>query len=125
MANRIMTNVNPPTSYQDGAARVAVSKNQRSDGMLYLDYIKGDETSIELQLEYSHKGDVEGSEVWFAESVGSSANPSVVAVKQYQFTATGKYRLPIPGSYAEDKIRISFKRTGGVAPGTITVDHQI
>lgn len=116
----IFTSVTPATTYGT-TARADISRNNRAAGMLFLDYEKGDSTSLELKLEYSSKYDVVDSETWYQETEFSNANPAVASFKERQFNATGKYKVEIPGSYSEDKIRISFKRTGGSDNGLVEV----
>ena len=86
--------------------------NSRNGGVIYVDYTKGAESGMTIGLEFSPDGDVEGSEMWCAESnVDNSGN---VTARQYVFSATGKYRIPVAAGAGDDKCRISVKANSGV-----------
>lgn len=86
-----------------------------------LKYVKGDETTIELKLEFSHTVDLPGAEVWHQETEFSAAAPAVASLKERQFSATGNYLIPIQQIGGVDKLRVSVKRTGGTGTGIVTV----
>ena len=124
MSGKILNAINPPATYVAPGIAI-VSTPNRSNIALYLDYTKGDETSIELRVEKSNKFDTDGSEVWFQETKeDTSVNPSTFALKERTFTASGKYRLEVLNNPADDKVRFSVKRTGGTGTGVVTLYCQ-
>lgn len=113
MPSLIATQV-PDTAY-GAPAQAEANVPNRGPITCFVDFSKGDATSLEMMVEYSSKFDTEGQESWHKETEFSAANPAVAALKERQFTVTGKYRFEIPNNPSGDKVRLSFKRTGGVA----------
>lgn len=101
-------------------------RQMRSAGSIiaFVDYSKGDETSMELQFEMSHDGTN-----FFVPT--TSAGVSLAQI--LTVTATGKYRVNIPlvsdgteiiGAIGQPEAhyRLSAKATGGTPTGTCTVE---
>ncbi len=89
---------------------------------LEITYVKGDETSMEIKVEDSiDGGTVYGQEVAKATSGGTTT----VTPNEYSFTAASMASTqimsllitPVKG----DHVKVSFKKTGGSAPGTVAI----
>lgn len=115
---KILNNVALTALYTGNYAVYPRDYTSRGNCAFYVKYDKGDETSMELKLEYSNGDDVDGSEVWFQYSEIASG---ICSVKEVQFTATGLYRFELPGNGKEDKVKVSVKATGGTPTGHATI----
>ena len=96
-----------------------VAKEFRSGISLFISYTKGDETTMEIKIEFSPQSDTEGAEDWYQETSDSGGT---ITLFERQFTGTGLYKVDVPGTPKEDKIRISVKGTGGGPTGTVSID---
>lgn len=125
----LFNNVTPSTSFADNiSATVPVRDLENGPISLYVAYTKGDETSVEFQVEVAFK-DTPASTEWYLPVVSTGvANSQVLTI-----TATSKVRVAINQasqaaslqpigalSRGERAVRFSVKRTGGIAPGTVT-----
>jgi hypothetical protein len=109
----IYDGVEPTTDYADNQVELAREVSRRGSVALYVDYDKGNETSMELLAEVSGPEDEPGSELWHVPAAAHPTTGVVSALPVHQFTAAGLYRITLPAFPDEDKVRFSLKRTGG------------
>lgn len=107
----------PYTPTEDFTKRYVLGrpKGRRSQFVLYVEYTKGDETSIELRLSFKNVKD--GSFYQLAYLMGTTGE--VRATEPY-FTASGKYRLAFPVVGTEAVVEVALKATGGTT-GSVTL----
>lgn len=106
------------SSYVNQGGEIAT--HGRDKVIVSVDYTKGDETSMEMQLaSLNTKG---GSEFIRVNEAVSGATITCTA-REYKFTATGKYEIIFPsyGSY----LKAYFKATGGTPTGTVDADYRL
>lgn len=85
--------------------------------VLYIDFTIGSLTSMEIKVEFSNN-----DSAYYQESYQSSVTTGVATIvpKSYTFTATGKYRLPIP---VKDRfVKVSTNGTGTVTSSLVAID---
>ena len=123
MADPLFDNVTLTTNYADNQKQSKVDNNNLLS--LIVDYQKGDESSMEMRVEFSSIKDDDGSEVWARvaddRDQGAGIGFHKIDPYDYQFDSSGQYRIQILASKREDEVRVSVKRTGGTGTGTATV----
>lgn len=75
--------------------------------LLFFDYTKGDETSMQYKVDVAIKDD-QGADYWM---------PLVV---ETTLTGTQSVRIPVDALLVDEKLRVSVKATGGTPTGTLT-----
>ena len=104
-------------SYVVGNIRKVTTYGQAT---IYVKYVKGDETSMQVKIEFSPDDGgtfYQDTEYVYAGGV-DTGTPKVVT-----FTATGNYRIPI--IVTDEDLRISVKATGGTPNGLAQVDAYL
>lgn len=86
---------------------------------IYLDYTKGTEAELEMKIEYLAVFQDDTAEI-FPECVIDAAT-KIVTSTSFRFTATGKYRVPVPVFPGELRQVVSLKGNVGAGPWTGTV----
>lgn len=88
---------------------------------LLVDYTKGDETSMELEIEFSDTSDF--TDAYKQTVVETASGESTVYKRNFKFTATGKYLVPaaLYGQY----VRVNAKATGGTPTGTVGIKYRM
>ncbi len=109
------------TTY-DPVAQTELELRSRAQILVDVDYTPGDETSLEMCIEFSPDVDypvtvpATGTDYYaFSECVAG-----VVTKQEFQVLASGgaqKLRIPVPLLHQERMMRISVKRTGGSDAG--------
>ena len=91
--------------------------------ILYLDYTKGSESSLEIKLEYALQWNT--PKVFYQESI-MDIGSQIVTPYVITISVSGKYRIPLPVGIQEDQIKISVRGVGSVAaPGSVTLDFTV
>ena len=84
--------------------------------VIYIDLTLGNLTSAEVKVEFSN----DNSDFYQETAVAISGGVAGTSLLAYTFTASGKYRIPVP---VKDKyIRISAKGTGDVTNSLMAVN---
>lgn len=103
-----------------GISAVFDITNQEIVG-IYLQYLRGTETALEMEMEVSTIHDTPNQEIWFKDST-LNVNTGKVYAQKYEFYEEGCFRIPIQTLLKEDKMRLIFKGIGSLSsPGRITV----
>jgi hypothetical protein len=87
---------------------------------LYVDYTKGDEAEMEVEVRFSSAEDAPPGETFFTETIVSDVGS--VGVFLFKMSATEKYRIPIQFGKSEDYAQVSVRGTGGAGPFTGTAN---
>lgn len=105
----------PTTSYVAGTAFTVDEHNYVA---FLINYTKGDETSLQVQVESS----IDGGTTWGVQASEGTPSSGEIAVDDAfrTYTATGKYWLVVSPIKA-DQVRLSVKSTGGTPTGTVGV----
>lgn len=98
----------------DDNKRVAVVK-QTDNFILYVDYDKGAETEMQVQVSFSMYKDTDSS---FARESIVAVSDGIVTPFFYRFTVSGTYRLAIPISPNEVLVEVAARGFGGVPDGS-------
>jgi hypothetical protein len=116
----IFNNVTPTASYADNT--VDTQKPFDQESVLFVDYTKGDETSIQLKFQFANKD--QAGDYFDPSTADNSGN--VTVIPPLTFSATGKYRIAQPaGGVVDDDVTVALKRTGGSGSGChVTVYHE-
>ncbi len=86
--------------------------------VLLIDFTKGSLTTAEIKVDFES---APGTAPQFQESVvATTGGTGAVSAHEYQFSATGKYRIMIP--IKDRYIRISAKGTGTVTGSSMTIN---
>lgn len=100
------------TSYVAGTV---VEANQQNQLIVLLDFTKGSLTTAELKIEFS-----DNNSDYYQETAGSvTAGTENDTLVEHQFSATGKYRIPL--DIKDRYIKISVKGTGTVTSSSARV----
>lgn len=91
----------------------SVSCSRYGQAILYTDYTKGTEASHEMKVQFSPDG-----ATWFDGTYETLGTPTVVSVKEYQWTASAADRVPVPLS--DMYMRVGIKATGAPS-GTVSM----
>lgn len=83
---------------------------------LYIEYEKGDEDALEIEVRYSSSEDAPPGEMFFIETI--SSDDGDVGVFYYRLKSTGDWRIPIQFGRSEDYVKVSVR--GIPAPGPFT-----
>jgi hypothetical protein len=118
------------TAAYSSAARAEIELKARAQLIIDVDYTKGAETSIELQIElspvvtYPIAVPATGVDYYKLSQADSSGN---VTFLEYSFTVTAadKLRVPLPVLHQERIMRLSVKRTGGADATAGTVKLRV
>lgn len=111
-------------------AQAELELKSRGQILVDIDYTPGDETSLELCLEFSPDVDypvtnpATGTDYY----VFSECTAGVIAKMEFQVLAAGgaqKLRLPIPLLHQERIMRLSIKRTGGSDAGAGVISLRV
>ncbi|MHA2064759.1 MAG: hypothetical protein ACXABY_10330 [Candidatus Thorarchaeota archaeon] len=108
--------------------RAELELKSRAQVAVYIDYTKGDETTVELLFEMSPDVDLPvtdpatGTDYYSFSTVDGSNN---VFATEFVLNGTRKERLPIPLLHQERIMRLSLKRTGGSDGGAGTVALRV
>lgn len=89
--------------------------------ILYLDYSKGTETTLEIRLKYAHKWDT--PKKFYQESI-MDIGTQILVPYVFKINASGQYRIPIPVGIQEDQVEVSVRGVG-TASGTVNLDFTI
>jgi len=84
-------------------------------GLFYVDYNKGDETSMEFKIQFSPD-----NSTWYDQVFETIAAPVVTTTKEYSKSASSSERIVVP--IADMYIRLGIKATGGTPTGDVTCD---
>lgn len=89
--------------------------------ILYIDYTKGTETSLEIKIEYApaHTDPKE-----FYQETLMDIQAQTVNVYVFKIGASGKFRIPIPVGIQEDQLKVSVRGVG-TPTGTLTLDFSV
>jgi hypothetical protein len=87
---------------------------------LYVDYTKGDETEMDVDVRFSSAEDAPPGETFFTEVISSDVG--ALGVFRYRLIATENYRIPIQFGRSEDYAQVSVRGTGGAGPFTGTAN---
>lgn len=88
--------------------------------IIFVDYTKDTEDSIELFVEFEDK-DNKGE---FFNLTGRNASGDYI-VDSVKITATGKYRIPLPTILRESRIRVGVRANGSlVSTGPVTLTYS-
>ncbi len=87
---------------------------------LYVDYVRGDETAMEIEARFSSAEDAPPGETFFTEII--AADSGAVGRFLYRLQSTEQYRIPIQFGKSEDYIQVSVRGTGGAGPFTGTAN---
>lgn len=100
-----------------------IAGQARDQIIVMLDYTKGDETDLRMKVDFMSEAATAASRFQEAAASTDANGLCSVTLKEYKFTATGKYRIAIPsyGHYFE----VSFKATGGTPTGTFNADFRL
>lgn len=101
-----------------------LSGHARDQIVVLVRWTKGDETSLEMKVEFSDTPEFTAAYNDSVLDIDPATGVALVLAKVYQFTtASGNYKIAIPsqGQY----FRVSFKATGGTPTGTIGADYRI
>lgn len=105
-------------------SHVALGSELASHGrdklVLFIDYTKGDETTMELKITSMTES---GGTEYKKANESSSGGTTTVSAKEYQFTGSQKIELPVNmyGSY----FKVYAKATGGTPTGTVDVKYRL
>lgn len=104
----------PTSSYVAGTVFSVDEQNYL--GVL-VKYTKGDETSVQVQIETRVNG------VWGVQAAEGTPSSGEIAVDDAfrTYTATGNYWIVVSPIKA-DAVRVSVKSTGGTPTGTVGID---
>ena len=83
---------------------------------LYVEYEKGDEVELEIEVRFSSSEDAPPGEAFFAETITDDAG--AVENFVYKRATSEQFRIPIQFGKSEDYCRISVRGTGGAGPFT-------
>lgn len=91
--------------------RIAQIPADAQQTFVYVDYTKGTEDRLEVKIEEARVDDVFNSPTRFFQEVIVDSD-GYVAPFVFKFTASGKYRVPLPAGVSEDRIRVSVRGYG-------------
>lgn len=83
---------------------------------IYVKYTKGDETSMQVKIEYGNNTTTMYQDTEYTYAAGVDTG----TLKVITYTATGNYRIPLPTT--DKNLKISVKATGGTPTGLAMVD---
>jgi len=114
----------------NAVAQAEIELRSRAQCLIDLDYATGDETSLEIRLEFSPDVDypvanpATGTDYY----TFTTCTAGVLTVQDFQVLAAGgaqKPRLPVPLLHQERIMRISIKRTGGSDAGAGVIKVRV
>lgn len=110
--------------------------------ILYVDYVKGDEAYLDLQVYFDNsnrkqlKEEDENYENWFALSMdgywpaegyggtdGVINSEITITEMPYRFVGSGKHRIVIPAFPREDAFKVAFKTDKASATGSVSIRY--
>lgn len=100
-------------------AATTIECNGMTQLLLYIDFTKGNLTTLNLTVDFS-----EDNSTFYQESLTQAdfGNSTVdVVINQYDFDATGKFRLAIP--VLDKFVKVSVKGTGTATSSSCTLDY--
>jgi hypothetical protein len=86
-------------------------------GYIYLTYTKGDETAIQVTLNYQTKTLNSTTYYTHVTSYAGTLRPTAWTLNE-----TGAYRIPYTIGAGEKRLKLSFSAIGGTPTGTIAID---
>lgn len=108
MNKKIVNNVQLSNNYQYSKSLKNLYENSLL--VLYINYTKGEESSLSLKVGFS----LDDKEFFF-ENNGS--------LKEYIFNETGKFRIALP--FSEQFAQLNFKGNGTSITGTLSISYRI
>lgn len=114
----------------DPVAQIEIELKSRAQVLVNVDYATGDETSLEIRLEFSPDVDqpvvnpATGTDYY----IFTTCTAGVLTVQDFQVLSAngaGKFRLPVPLLHQERLMRLSVKRTGGSNAGAGEVKLRV
>ncbi len=111
-------------------AQAELELKSRAQVLINIDYTTGDETSLEIRLEFSPDVDypvanpATGTDYYSF----STCTAGVLTVQDFQVLSAngaGKFRLPVPLLHQERIVLLSVKRTGGSDAGAGVIKLRV
>ena len=103
-------------SYVAGTIRKVTNYGQAT---LYVKYTKGDETSMQVKIEFGID-----ETTWYQDTeYVYSGGVDTGAQKVITYTSTGNYRIPL--QVTDNYIKVSVKATGGTPTGKAQIDEYL
>jgi len=114
----------------DPVAQIEIELKSRAQVLINVDYVTGDETSLEIRLEFSPDVDhpVTDPAVGTDYYIFTTCDAGVLTVQDFQVLSAngaGKFRLPVPLLHQERIMRLSVKRTGGSNAGAGVIKLRV
>lgn len=125
----------PKTLRKDAATLTAAYSGWVSDWIdiskerqvgLYFEYVKGDETSVELIYEYDAIGEEDGFERWRSTHPTFTNESTIIPLRPHAYQVTAADAAATQGILRghaappnAGQMRVKAKKTGGSSPGTL------